>query len=125
MIVSPHDKTAQGFSLAKGLESKYSDAVNKLEQDFYKTVKRFSGKAFYRKQLGKTLQIKEWDSLKLFDEFDADKNGVISMEELRSGMANIFHIHLTPSQLKEFQGRQGGLLDRQEFAAAVEGLFQN
>jgi EF hand len=108
--------------LAKGLEEKYADAISKLEKDFYKSVQRYSGKTFYRKQLAKNLKIGEWDSSKLFDEFDVDKNGVISMEELRHGMKHIFHIHLTPSQLKEFQAKNG-LLDRQTFASAFEGLF--
>jgi hypothetical protein len=112
----------QGFSLAKGLEDKYSEGINKLSKDFYKSVKRFSGKAFYRKKLGKRLQIGEWDSNELFNEFDVDKNGLISVEELRHGMKHNFHMHLTPSQLKEFQGTNG-MLDRQRFAAAVEGLF--
>lgn len=113
----------QGFSLAKGLDAKYSEAISKLEDDFYKTVQRYSGKAFYRKQLGDSLQINEWDSFKLFDAFDTDNNGVISMEELRRGMSDMFHMHLTPSQLKEFQGRNHHMLDREAFATAVEGLF--
>lgn len=88
-----------GFDIRKGLEDKYSDAVAEFEKNLYKSVKRFAGTAFRRAKLGKQLSLHEWDPEQLYDQFDLDENGVLSVKELKEGIMKLFGIRLTQSHL--------------------------
>jgi len=44
-----------GFRLDEEVEKDYADMVADLEQRYYRTVTRYSGSAFMRLKLGKTL----------------------------------------------------------------------
>ena len=97
-----------GFDIRKDLEGKLSEALHKLEDKYYKSVQRFAGKAFKRAKLGRQLSIDDWDVDRLFDRFDTDGSAEVSMEELRDGMMQNFHIHLTGNQLKNIADTYGG-----------------
>ena len=73
------------FDLSKGLESYYLQWISKLEQSVYKTVKRYTGRAFSRARLKSELRMHDWDVKELFEDFDIDNSGYLSLEELRRG----------------------------------------
>jgi propionate CoA-transferase len=91
-----------GFDLARGLENEYLEGVAKIQEEHYKSVKRYYGSAFRRSKLSKSLRIDEWNRDELFSQFDIDKNGILSVEELINGMKEKFNMILTPSQISEF-----------------------
>jgi len=69
----------------------------------YKTVKRYTGRAFSRARLKSELRMHEWDVKELFEDFDIDNSGYLSLEELRRGFYEKFCINLTPLHLHMFQ----------------------
>jgi propionate CoA-transferase len=92
-----------GFDLEKGLESLFVQVVAGIEKDYYSSVKRYTGHAFQRAQLkeGLTNMV---DPTELFLKWDVDKSGYLSLDELRDGFANDFHLQLTPTQIHQFVG---------------------
>ena len=114
-----------GFDLHKGLEEMYVSNTQKLQSDFYKSAKRFSGKAFHRAKLGSQIKVVEWDPAQLFKEFDKNGDGRIQRDELRDGMYSKFLITLTPKQLeaifKEMDHADG--IDHKIFTKAVRELL--
>jgi uncharacterized protein (DUF2249 family) len=92
-----------GFDLRKGLEDKYAAYVAKLQQKYYKSAKRFHGKAFKRAQLGKAMVMSDMDPKELYEMFDSDKDGKLSIEEIRQGMEEYFNIRLTGADVDKIQ----------------------
>eukprot|EP00977_Amphora_coffeiformis_P014187 scaffold3912_cov136-Amphora_coffeaeformis.AAC.1 len=112
-----------GFDLGKGLEEKYVQETQALQADFYKSAKRYSGKAFHRAKLGNQIKVVDWDPAKLFTEFDINGDGRIQRDELRDGMYKKFLITLSPKQLEAiFQNNMDGI-DHKDFAKAVKELL--
>jgi propionate CoA-transferase len=110
-----------GFDIRKDLEDKLSAALAVLSAKYYNSVMRFAGKAFKRAKLGKQLSIDDWDIDCLFKRYDADGNSNVSVEELRDGMRNDFHIHLTPNQLNTIVTTYGGGLASVELDSKAFG----
>jgi Ca2+-binding EF-hand superfamily protein len=83
--------------------------------------------------LGKQNSIADWDIEKLFNKFDVKGNSEVSMEELREGMMNGFHIHLTTDQMKGIADRcvngtgdiSCATLDRGTFEKVVLEILKN
>lgn len=114
-----------GFDLRQGLEDEYSRKTEDLQKRYYKSVHRYTGSQFHRAQLGKTLKMDDWDSDKLYDEFDTNRDGKVSLEELRHGIKDRFEIHLSPAQLAMFQKTpESTFVERDTFAKAVEDMLK-
>ena len=97
-----------GFDIRDSLEEKFSEALKPIAEKYYKSVTRYAGgRAFKRAKLGKQLKIDDWDANKLFERYDKNGDKAVSMEELRDGMMNDFHIHLTPNQLGAITNKYG------------------
>jgi propionate CoA-transferase len=132
-ILSPHFRAKgpidmvvnyDGFDIRKGLEDSYSEKVNTLQKEVYKSVKRYTGQAFKRAQLKTQLRMSEWNPDDLFDQFDTNQDGVLSLEELREGFTQNFHIHLTPSHIRHFRrGHSDSTVDRAMFAKGVTAVL--
>ena len=112
-----------GFDLHKGLEEFYVEQTEALQADFYKSAKRYSGKAFHRAKLGKQIKVVDWDPVQLFKEFDINGDGRIQRDELQIGMNDKFLITLTPKQLEQiFMNKMDGI-DQKDFTVAVKELL--
>lgn len=123
----PIDMVVQydGFDLREGLEDEYQARIDLLEKTYYKSVHRYSGTQFHRAQLGKTLKMDDWDSDKLYDEFDVNNDGQVSLEELRHGIQDRFEIRLSPNQVGMFKKTPDStFVDRETFAKAVEDMLK-
>lgn len=123
----PIDMVVQydGFDMSKGLVDDYAKLTNKLEEKYYRTVHRFTGTQFHRAQLATKLKMSDWDPDALYDEFDTNHDGTLSLEELRHGVKDKFEIRLSPSQLALFQKTpESTSVDREMFAKAVEDLLK-
>ena len=92
-----------GFDLRKGLEDKYASYVAKLEQTYYRSATRFHGRAFRRALLGQTMVISDLDPSRLYEMFDVNKDGKLSIEEIRQGMEEYFNIRLTGADVDKIQ----------------------
>lgn len=115
-----------GFDLRKGLEDVYAKQVALNQAKYYKTVQRYAGAAFHRAKLGSTLGLENWDMDELYDEFDANGDGDISIQELRDGMAKKFQIHLTPAQIEKFQNDPGdSLFNKEQFSRGIEEVLKS
>lgn len=113
-----------GFDIRKGLEDLFSKEVAKLEEEYYKSVKRFTGASFHRAKLAKQLRMSDWDCDKLYDEFDINRDGVMSLSELRDGFVSKFSMFLTPSQLAHFKRTPNDLfIDREMFAKGAKEVL--
>jgi propionate CoA-transferase len=112
-----------GFDIQKGLDSHFTHAVREfLEKPYYKSVRRFAGKAFKRALLGNAMDFSKWDIDELYDKFDIDHDGSISRSELREGLARMFHVSISPSQLAHcFPLNSDGsvAVDRKSFASGI------
>jgi propionate CoA-transferase len=114
-----------GFDLRNGLEDEYSAKTHELEKAYYGSVKRFTGSQFRRAQLGKNLRMSEWDPDRLWEEFDVNHDGTLTLEELRYGIKDKFAIQLSPSQLGMFQKTpESTSVDKKTFAKAVEDFLK-
>jgi len=112
-----------GFDLSKGLEEMYVQHTQALQAEFYKSAKRYSGKAFHRAKLGNQIKVVDWDPVKLFKEFDKNGDGRIQRDELRDGMYEKFLITLLPKQLEAiFQNNMDGITQK-DFSRAVKELL--
>lgn len=112
-----------GFDIRNGLEEQYSKAVKEqLEKPFYKSAKRFAGKAYKRASLGNKIDLSKWDMDDLFGMFDKNRDGSVSREELREGLLRHFHVNLTPAQLGKCfpMNEQGSVaVDRTSFSDGI------
>lgn len=110
----------EGFNLSNSLEDLYSQEIDAIQKEMYKTAKRYTGQAFQRARLKTTLKMNEWDPDEIFDRFDTRRDGVLSVDELREGFVTHFHMSLTPENIKEFIGDKAEqVVDREAF---VKGL---
>jgi len=113
-----------GFDVRKGLEHYYGEKVREIEVAFYRSVRRYTGSAFRRAKLKKELSIGEWDTDELYDEFDKNSDGLVSIEELRDGMQKMFQIQLTPNLLRRFQRMAGDTsVDREMFVRGIKDVL--
>jgi propionate CoA-transferase len=113
-----------GFDLSKGLESIYGDLVGKIQNDLYKSAKRYTGQAFQRAQLQSQLNMKDIDPNQLFDDWDTDGNGTLCLDELRRGFEEDFSMQLTPQHIRQFKNSEGDInITRQMFAKGVAELL--
>ena len=112
-----------GFDIRKGLDKQYAILMRELiEKPYYKSVRRFAGKAFKRALIANAMDLSKWDPNELYDRFDVDKNGSISRVELREGLHRIFHLNLSPSQLAlcfPFNEDGSVAVDRESFANGI------
>ena len=76
-----------GFDLKIGTEERFLKVV--LDHGWFKSVRTFSGKAFKRAKLTEPLHLTKWDTNEIFDTFDLNKNGTLSMEEVRQGLIRV------------------------------------
>jgi hypothetical protein len=123
----PIDMVVQydGFDLPESLQDDYTSRLARLENDYYKSVHRYTGTQFHRAKLGKTLKMDDWDSDKLYDEFDTNKDGEVSLEELRKGIKDRFEIRLSQNQLGMFKKTPDSTwVDRDTFAKAIEQMLR-
>jgi propionate CoA-transferase len=100
-----------GFDIRKDLEEKLTLALEVMSKKYYKSVRRFAGKAFKRAKLGRHLSIGNWDIDNIYNQFNRQKKSDLSMEDFRDGMIQEFHIHLTPIQLKTIADKYRGESD--------------
>lgn len=122
-----------GFDLGKGLEDYYSEKVNAIEGDLYKTCVRYTGNAFQRAKLKQQLNMEDWNPDELFDEFSGrdqkelvcSLNDTLSLQELREGFLKEFRVQLTPSQIHHFTGgpSDGSGVTREAFAKGTNTLL--
>lgn len=114
-----------GFDMRQGLEDEHIKRTKELEDKYYNSVHRYTGSQFRRAKVAKQLKISDWDPESLYDEFDTNKDGSLSIEELRDGVKEYFEIRLSPSQLALFQKTpESSYVDRETFAKAVENLLK-
>ena len=110
-----------GFDVAAPLLPLYSSKIKSLEKNYYKSVKRFAGKAFRRASLAEKVNLKGWDQ-GLFDAFDKDKDGVISTQEFRDGMRSMFNTHLTPFEINDTCKEQ---INEKNFTKAIQKILRD
>ncbi len=72
-----------------------------IEEKYYKSVKRFSGKAFRPSLLKKSVGVKAWDFTEMFRFFNEDNTGSISPNQLRRGVKKKFGLTLKPHELEQ------------------------
>lgn len=89
-----------GFDINPSILSLFNSYIRRFEKQYYKSVKRFAGKAFRRASVAENLNLKRFDQ-GLFESFDKDKDGIVSTREFREGMRSMFGVHLTPFDIKE------------------------
>lgn len=115
-----------GFNLASTLDEMYSTEVDALEKDLYASTKRYTGQAFQRARLKATLKMDEWDPEELFHKFDTNHDGILSVEELRDGVATHFHLTLSPENIHAFVGDSTDtVIDRERFIRGVKHVLKN
>lgn len=112
-----------GFELGRGLEDFYTEKIEAIQNDCYNSWTRYTGSAFQRAKLQSIMSIDELDLDKLFDECSQEGKDTISLEELRQGFHNTFHIQLTPSQIHLFR-TEGGEVDRNTFKEGVSAILR-
>lgn len=114
-----------GFDIRNGLEDEHIAKTEELQKRYYRTVHRYTGTQFRRAQLGKSLKMSEYDSDKLYDEFDENKDGFVSLEELRKGIKDRFEIRLSPKQLNMFKKTpESTSVDRETFAKGIDKMLK-
>ena len=113
-----------GFNLANTLEEMYSKEVDSIQNDMYKSAKRYTGQAFQRARLKTNLKMDEWDPEEIFDRFDTRRDGTLSLDELREGFLNHFRLTLTPEHIKEFVGdHPEQSIDRAAFIKGIKNVL--
>ena len=113
-----------GFDVRTGLDDMYAEEAEKLRAQYFGDVKRFSGNSFYHAKMGKTLEMDNWHADNVFDEFDVNDEGQISIESLREGLEEKFKMSLSSSQLQKFQRSPNDPhVDRASFSAAIDLLL--
>jgi hypothetical protein len=91
----------------------------------YKTARRYTGQAFQRAKLKMQLHMDDWNTDDLFDDFSTkDDADVLTLEELREGFRNNFHVHLTPSHIQKFlRNPSDSSTDRSSFETGVKAVL--
>jgi propionate CoA-transferase len=112
-----------GFELGRGLEDFYTKKIEAIQNDCYNTWTRYTGSAFRRAKLKSTMAIGDLNLDDLFDECSREGKDTLSLEELREGFENKFHIQLTPSQIHKFQ-KVGSGVDRAAFKEGVQSILR-
>jgi propionate CoA-transferase len=112
-----------GFDVRNGLEDMFRAGTDDVVVKWCKSVKRYSGAAFRRSRLGEQLGLTAWDAEKLYDLFDFNGDGEMSVTELRSGMENLFQSKLSPTQLSYFVNTpEQTIIGRQSFERGLAEL---
>lgn len=88
-----------GFDIKSGLEQVFADTLQKLGNQHYKSVKRFSFNAFRRAKVKNMARFENWDAKSLFSEWDEDNTRMLSPLQLREGLRETFGIRLKPAEL--------------------------
>jgi propionate CoA-transferase len=115
-----------GFDVRKGLEDMFAEGAMKIEESFFKSVKRYALGAFQRARLARLISIQDWDRDELFDAFDNDRDGKVSINEFRQGMNDMFQMKLTPSQISKFRrSPEDQCIDKATFLDAIEALLKS
>lgn len=109
-----------GFNLRKGLDDMYAENAQKTQDRFFKTVKRFTGKAFYHARMGQALKMNNLDPNELFDECDTSKTGSLTVEQVRKFVQEKFQMNLSARQLQKFQRSEAGRVTREDFVAGLD-----
>jgi propionate CoA-transferase len=112
-----------GFDLRKGLEPLYAEVINAIQDEMYKSVKRYTGHAFKRAKLKTSLHLKSFDPEELFKTFDSSNSGTLTTQELRDGFADLFHKHLTPANIRLFSGSESNIISKEQFIHGLEEAF--
>jgi propionate CoA-transferase len=116
----------QGFEIGKGLEEYYSEKVKHLQENFYKTVVRYSGAAFQRAKLKSQLKMEDQNPDDLFDQFASHpESDRMSLEELREGFLREFQIQLTPTTIRYFVDGDEASIDREQFKKGMKLTLAN
>jgi propionate CoA-transferase len=117
----------EGFEIGKGLEEYYSEKIRHLQENFYRTVVRYSGAAFQRAKLKSQLHMEERSPDDLFDEFSSNpESDMMSLEELREGFQREFQIQLTPTTLHNFLDKgTGSFINREQFKSGMKITLSN
>ncbi|KAL3941727.1 MAG: hypothetical protein SGBAC_003971 [Bacillariaceae sp.] len=129
-IVDKHGKVNMvanydGFDLRKGLEPLFGEKISAVQEELYKSAKRYTGHAFKRAALKTSLDMKSWNSDDLFDTFDTNKDGSLSTHELRDGFTETFQMHLTQSDIGFFFDDNETAISREKFATGLDEVFVN
>ena len=116
----------EGFDLAHGLEEQYSQLIMKIQEKYYASIKRYTGRAFTRAKLSSSLGMDVWDPNDLFNSYDHNKDGLLSLEKLRALFLAEFNVHLTPSQLMIFQRTpEDTKVDREVFEKGMQEIVKS
>lgn len=89
-----------GFDCKSGLEEAYANALKEVGSRYYKTVKRYSFKAFRRAKLKNMARVESWDYASLFAKWDKNNDGIISPLELREGFWETFGIKIKQAEME-------------------------
>jgi Ca2+-binding EF-hand superfamily protein len=104
----------------------YAAGALKVEDTYFKSVKRYAFGAFQRAQLARLIAIQDWDRDELFNVFDADKDGRVSINDFRQGMNDMFQMKLSPSEISKFRrSPEDQCIDKETFLEAIEALLEN
>lgn len=112
-----------GFDLRSGLEELWAEHMDNLQQKYYKTVRRFAGRAFRCAELKRSLTMNTFDANEMFVKMDEDGDGVLSREELRAGIRKFFGVRIRPSELDELY--KSGDVTTHNFADIVGDCLRN
>jgi len=105
----------------------FAELANDMERKYYKSVSRYGGHAFFRQRLAGHLKLQSADEL--FTRFDADKNGLVSAAEVRSGLLQMA-INVSPGGLRRIMSVPGvedpvDALTKEQFVKAMGGYFEH
>jgi propionate CoA-transferase len=115
-----------GFDVRKGLEDMYATGALKMEDTYFRSVKRYAFGAFQRARLARLIAIQDWDRDELFDVFDTSRDGRVSIDEFRQGMLDMFQMKLSPSQISKFRrSPEDQCIDKETFLEAIEELLES
>ena len=85
------------------MEESYGDALKEIEEKHYKSVKRYSGKAFRPSKLKQQSSVEPWKPEEMFRAFDRNGDGTLSAQELLRGVEKVFGLRLTPAELESLR----------------------
>lgn len=114
-----------GFDLRKGLEPLFGEKISEVQEELYKSAKRYTGHAFKRAELKTSLDMKSWNADDLFDTFDSNGDGVLSPHELRDGFLEQFQMRLTPADIRLFFEDDETTISKEKFAQGIDEVFSH
>ena len=88
------------------MEESYGDALKEVETKHYKSVKRYSGKAFRPSKLKQKSSVEPWKPDEMFRMFDKNGDGTLSAQELLRGVEKVFGLRLTPAELESLTRKE-------------------